>query len=91
MAIFIILRFLSDGTASPVKVFGNKFKGQYNHIIIQRHDARCKKYMRMPQYGMTGEATDKRPLRSAEALLSYEGGDSVTIDVLHLSVIYDTG
>ena len=47
--------------------------------------------MRMPQYGMTGEATDKRPLRSAEALLSYEGGDSVTIDVLHLSVIYDTG
>ena len=27
----------------------------------------------------------------AEAFLSYEGGDSVTIGVVHLSVIYDTG
>ena len=34
--------------------------------------------------------TDRRPLRNAEAFLSYEGGDSVTIDVVHLSVIYDT-
>ena len=32
--------------------------------------------------------TDRRPLRNAEAFLSYEGGDSVTIDVVCSSICH---